>query len=61
MCMMNGKPVSEYNSPCGHCHDYLCTCNPIVMISFIVCWFCFMAQRTGNALIMTECIGVLAF
>ena len=35
MCMMNGKPVGEYNSPCGHCPEYLCTCSPLVMEGYI--------------------------
>ena len=35
MCMMNGKPVCEYHSPCGNCPDYLCTCMPIVVEGFL--------------------------
>ena len=26
MCMMNYKSVSEYNSPCGSCPEYLNNC-----------------------------------
>ena len=35
MCMMNYQPINEYCCPCGNCPEYLSTCKPIVINSFI--------------------------
>lgn len=35
MCMMNNQPVTAYNTPCGHCTDYLNTCMPVIINGFI--------------------------
>ncbi len=35
MCKMNYQPVCEYNTPCGHCADYLNVCMPVVINGFI--------------------------
>lgn len=34
MCLKNYQPVNE-NTPCGNCPDYLSTCMPIIIDSFI--------------------------
>lgn len=36
MCMMNYQSVSEYNSPCGSCSEYLNSCMPIVTNGFLI-------------------------
>lgn len=54
MCMKNHEPVSEYNSPCGSCPEYLNTCMPVVVNGFIfgecdLCyceWCCFYDDCT---------------
>ena len=32
MCMMNYKAVSEYNSPCSSCPEYLNSCMNITVL-----------------------------
>ena len=34
-CLMNGTPVSEYNSPCGSCCEYLHTCRPVIFNGYL--------------------------
>lgn len=43
MCMMNFQPINEDSCPCGSCVEYLNTCKPIVIDSFIFgeCDICF--------------------
>lgn len=42
MCMMNYQYVSEYNSPCGSCSEYLNSCMPIVTNGFLIeCDLCY--------------------
>ena len=36
MCMMNYKAVSEYNSPCSSCPEYLNSCMPVVANGFLI-------------------------
>ena len=35
MCMKNNQPVSEYNSPCSECFEYLNSCLPVIVNGFI--------------------------
>lgn len=35
MCLKNYQPVSEYNSPCGSCPEYLNSCMPVILDGFI--------------------------
>lgn len=35
MCMKNYQPVSEYNSPCGTCPEYLNSCMPVIVEGYI--------------------------
>lgn len=42
MCMMNYQYVSEYNSPCGSCSEYLNSCMSIVTNGFLIeCDLCY--------------------
>ena len=42
MCMMNYKAVSEYNSPCSSCPEYLNSCMPVVVNGFLIeCDLCY--------------------
>jgi len=34
-CLMNGMPVTEYNSPCGGCSLYLHTCRPVIFNGYL--------------------------
>ena len=35
MCKMNFQPIYENSCPCGTCSEYLNSCKPIVINSFI--------------------------
>jgi hypothetical protein len=35
MCLRNHQPVDEYSSPCGSCPEYLTSCMPVIIDSFV--------------------------